>query len=554
MKLSTLIYNKINIKLILIVGVCFILCLINWFCISVTPFIIGKFIDFLVSNKKDISFYFISLLFILLIFDVITSFISNITMTSLTTKVSFFICFNVLHHLKRVNLNFFFRKSSAEINQQINVDSNIISNFVIQVIFRSVGSFLTFILAIFFTFKINVNLACIIIGFIPIYIVFYSLFRKKLFTTGYKYKQTETKLFSEINHQLDNIKIIKLNGWYNKLDYKIKASFKNFYSSTMKYSVFAYLYNSIDKITSSIISIIILVYGGYLLINNQLTVGGLTVISSYVAMINSSVSYYFNLFKNSQDVLVSKKRLENLLLLDKEMNNRLLINNIETISIENLSFKYESSGPIINDVTLEFDIGKIYIIQGENGTGKSTFLDIILGLHKDFTGFVKYNGNNIKDIDLYSLRENVVAIVEQEPMLITDSIKNNLIIGLKGEIEDSTILTACKRIGLESFINSLPSGLNYEINPNSTNLSGGQKQKISLVRAILKNPNLIILDEPTSALDTNSIDKLKEYLIDIKENKIIIIVTHDKGMLDIADEVISMDNPKFKYQFEYELV
>ncbi|WP_446899819.1 ATP-binding cassette domain-containing protein [Clostridium sp. LBM24168] len=164
-----------------------------------------------------------------------------------------------------------------------------------------------------------------------------------------------------------------------------------------------------------------------------------------------------------------------------------------------------------------FGLGKIYCIVGENGCGKSTLINIITGLLYNYSGDVYYNGKNIKDIDMYSLRKENIAVTEQEPR--------------------------CKILNIYYFIDNQSKKFDEMVNEKSNNISGGEKQKISLIRTFIKNSNVIILDEPTSALDKNTVGSLKEVLVNIKRHKIIIFVTHEDNILSIAYEIIKIKSP-----------
>ncbi|MCM3006100.1 ABC transporter transmembrane domain-containing protein [Priestia koreensis] len=541
--IKTLIKEKLSTKVVVLIICCFLLYIINWFCVSATPFLIGKFIDDVIQTKIGINIFYIYILIGLLVLDIVSNYISNILITRLTSKFTFHMSFSALQHLKKVKLEHFSQKNAAEISQQISMDSDHVSEFLISSVFQSVGSLLSLVLCVFFTFQVNTNLAIIILCFVPIYLAFYIVTRKKIFELSFEYSESQIKFFSDMNHQLSNIKIIKINAWYNTLNPKFKKSFQQLYETTMKYSKFAYLYNSVDKITNSILSIIIIIYGGYLLLHNQLSIGGFAIINSYVGMINGSVSYFFNFFKSYKDVSVSKERLENIFLLEKELNHQRPLKSIDTIAIENVSYQYpDATFPIVNSVHYTFSKGNIYLLQGGNGSGKSTFLNVMLGLHSDYNGHIKYNGVEMKELDLYHMREHLVSMVEQEPMLISDTILNNLTLGTQHDISDDVVHDYCKDFGLDYYIQSLPEQLHHHINHSSTNLSGGQKQKLSLIRCFLKEADLLILDEPTSALDIQAIINLKEYLLSIKQKKIIIIVSHDERLNEIADQTIQFNH------------
>lgn len=269
-----------------------------------------------------------------------------------------------------------------------------------------------------------------------------------------------------------------------------------------------------------------------------MTIGDFTIITAYFNMLLTCTSYFLNLGKEYQQAMVSYSRIREILNTPKEINGSLRINSIESIHLRNIKFSYEGK-QIITNFNYTFKKGKIYCILGENGCGKSTLLDLMIGLNYNYSGMIYYNNHNIKDIDMYYVRKKVIGITEQEPSLMNTTIDENIRYGTE-DISKHDINEWCKRFELEKFIKKLPNQLESYIVENSNNISGGEKQKLSLIRTLIKNTDVIIFDEPTSALDKRGVEIFKDIITDIKYNKIIIFITHNMELLDIADEKIYM--------------
>lgn len=185
-----------------------------------------------------------------------------------------------------------------------------------------------------------------------------------------------------------------------------------------------------------------------------------------------------------------------------------------------------------------FVAGKIYSIRGENGAGKSTLINLLLGLYINcYRGEIIYNGIDINKIDLVDLRNKLVGVTEQIPLLLNDTLYNNLLMGSKNfELMNFLI----DYFQLNDFISRLENGINNVINESTTNISGGEKQKIAIIRQLISNPDVMIFDEPTASLDFDSKNKFLKYITKIKANKIIIIITHDDIINDFSDETITI--------------
>lgn len=453
------------------------------------------------------------------------------------SKSAFDMNYDIIEHIKRMPFSYLSNVDTVYLNQRINSDVNELINFVLNNYISIIMNVVNIIFLTYLLIKINLDLAVLLLILIPLYISTYILFKKPLFKSGYKMKEEQSKFFSKLNEQLYNIKFIKTNSLFDILGNKLKKSFGGLLKSVIKYSKISYFFGSCDSTIMNISQIVIFLYGGIAVINKNITLGQFIIINTYFMMIINSISYYLSLGKSYQDANVSYKRTNDILKMKEENNGYIILKEIDEIVINDLYFNYNSKN-IFNNFNYKFKKGNIYCIVGDNGVGKSTLINLILGLYvDDFQGKIFLNGIDIKKIDMYESRKRLIGVTEQEPTLLNDTILNNLTYGLK-DVNCKTINYWIDKFDLKEFFKNLPNGLNYNVNEKVNNISGGEKQKLSLIKTLLKNPDVLILDEPTSALDILSINKMKKALVEIKENKIILIVTHNKNMLEIADNII----------------
>ena len=231
------------------------------------------------------------------------------------------------------------------------------------------------------------------------------------------------------------------------------------------------------------------------------------------------------------------KKISEIIQTESDSNQGKSIDNINEISISNLKFMYDDK-VILNDITHKFERNKSYAIVGTSGSGKTTLLNLLLGKHNDYSGDIYYNNTELREISIDSLFE-VSSFVEQNVFVFDDSIINN--ITMYSNIDEELLNEAIKKSGLAKLIEE--KGPDYRCGENGCNLSGGEKQRISIARALVKKSQLLLLDEATSALDNETSSSITNNLLEIY-NTTKIMITHrlDEEILSKFDEIIVMKN------------
>ena len=206
------------------------------------------------------------------------------------------------------------------------------------------------------------------------------------------------------------------------------------------------------------------------------------------------------------------------------------------IKFNNVNFSFEENKPILKNLNLEIPKNKISQLIGVSGKGKSTIIDLILGLRKPDSGNILFDSINFNDIDMVSFRK-IIGFVPQEPFLYAGSIYNNFEI-FKKNISEEKVNYLLKKCACEDFVHNFSEGIHYDVGERGKNLSGGQRQRISIARALINDPQILILDEPTSSLDLESEKLIIQTLQELKKYLTIILVSHNKNENLIVDQDI----------------
>jgi len=210
------------------------------------------------------------------------------------------------------------------------------------------------------------------------------------------------------------------------------------------------------------------------------------------------------------------------------------------VELKNVSFEYVANQPVLKDVSVLFEGGKMTALVGPSGSGKSTIINLMMRLYDPQSGSVEINGMDLRDVSFASLREHV-SYVGQETFLFSGTVKHNISVG-RDNATDEEIIAAAKAANAHDFIMSMPDGYDSKLGENGSGLSGGQRQRVAIARAMLRDADILILDEATSALDSESEALVRDALERLTLNKTSIVIAHRLSTINRADKIVVMDN------------
>jgi ABC-type bacteriocin/lantibiotic exporter with double-glycine peptidase domain len=339
-----------------------------------------------------------------------------------------------------------------------------------------------------------------------------------------KILEENARLEKELSDTLQGIEVLKS---FSKEDEGIKRTevgLMGFQQIEVRRNLVLAKYNNVVSLIVHIGEVLLLFFGIREVILGNLTLGGYMAFSAYLVSVYApirnmgSLSIFFDFAKRSYG------RVKELLDILPEDSGSTRIDRIDKIEAKNLGFYYNSGDGVIKNLDFTINKGEKVLIEGESGSGKSTLIKLLLGLYRPKQGEIEYNGTALQEIDLKKLREQV-GYISQNVFLFNKTIKENIVLGNR-DISDEELHKLLKECSLHKRVTDFENGLYQEISEKGANFSGGERQRIALVRALVKNPEVIILDEGTSSLDRETEEELLKKIEEKFGDKIIIRVTH----------------------------
>jgi len=475
-------------------------------------------------------------------------YISNTIISYIQNKVITKIRIKLFKHISTLSLSFFNNTKTAELNSILIRDignMRIAFSQSLQKIIVEPMSIISFILLLLI---INIKFSLLVITIIPIsgffsYKIGQSIRRKS--------KRSSIQIASVMNiikETLSNIKIVKIFNTEKKENEKFRNEINKYFNLIFRQAKLSNLLTPINESIGLLVGILIIWFGGLNVLENQsmssedfikfiLLLFAMMQPIRKLANVNALFQNGIAAAERAFNVFDTKDIIE-------ENEKAIKINEFKSsIIFDDVSFKYQNnSDNILNEINTKIKKGQTVAIVGKSGAGKSTFSELIPRLYDVQKGKVLIDDINIKNYTLKSLR-NMIGIVTQNAILFNDTIKNNISYG-SIEVSEKEILKAIDSANLNDLINKLPEGLNTIIGENGVKLSGGEKQRLSIARAIIKNPEILILDEATASLDSESEKKVHKAIDNIIKDRTVIIIAHRLSTIINADKIIVIDQGK----------
>ncbi|MFJ7734158.1 ABC transporter ATP-binding protein [Lysinibacillus sp. NPDC097231] len=509
-----------------------------------SPPILTKYIiDTILPNHVNTELVFFS--FCIFIIPVITGalIIWDLHVSSFVLKIASIIRTKIYSGLQNRQIRWFIKKNTSDLLQRLLDETESVTLFFYQGIGSIIWFNVTILTGILLMSFMSVKLTILLVIFLLLQVFALDRVSRQLNKNSEELLDAQSMMAEHVKETLNGIHYIKSVGKelteVKKFIPKIDMHYKKYQKILIiknKASISRALLNSCSVAA-------IFLYGGKLVIDGNLTVGSLVAISTIYSWITPAFLGYQNAILEAKSISPSINRIREIYFEEiPNIKGDLTPRSLFPIVLENVTLLDSNKNNIINDINFQIDEGKLYQISGKSGSGKSSLIDIVLGIIPPSSGKVEINGIDFHEVNQDWLRKKMFCVTQEIP-LFNGTILDNLLY-VNPMANNEQILRCLEITELTEWINKLPCGLNTHIGELASGISGGEKQRISIAAAILKNPSLLILDESTSALDYKTENKILNNLLSEFPGITIILVNHRDKILPNFDNIISLDQNK----------
>lgn len=478
-------------------------------------------------------------LLILYIISAIFNYIQGIVVAKISAKYTLELRKKVNRKMEKLPLKYFDKKSHGEVLSLITNDIDKISQNLSNTLTETVTCIIAVLGMLIMMFSINVTMTLAIIIILPICMILTA----KIASKGQKYftlrQEGLAKVDTKVEEMLRNHNIVKVFNSEDKILKEFNKENDLLADSTWKSNFIGGIMHPIMMLIGNLSYVVIAFLGGLFVIQGKITVGNIQSFITYAKNFTNPIGSLASIMTELESMIAASERVEDYLSEEEEkkVENPVPLNNVQgNITFDHVKFGYDENKIIIKDFTAHIESGKKIAIVGPTGSGKTTLVKLLMRFYDVNSGNILIDGVNIKDVERTSLRKNI-GMVLQDTWLYSGTIMENIRYG-RLDATDDEVITSAKEAQVHHFIQTLPDSYNLEINEETSNISEGQKQLLTIARAILKNPKILILDEATSSVDTRTEELIQKAMDTLMKGRTSFIIAHRLSTIKNADLIL----------------
>ena len=474
----------------------------------------------------------------------VCSFAQGYTMSGVSQKVAYKLRQDLSIKINKLPMKYFDKKTNGEVLSIITNDIDMLGMNLSQSITQIITSVCTIVGILAMMFSINVTMTLISLLILPIASIIVSVIAKK----SQKYFKKQQEYLGHVNGQVEEIygglTVVKAFNGEQKSINNFKVANEELAKSGWKSQFLSGLMYPLMNFLGNLGYVAVAITGGYFAIQGKISVGDIQSFISYNKQFTQPIAQIAQISGQIQTMIAAAERVfefleedEEIQTATKEIDTDKLAGNVE---FDNVKFGYNDDKIIINDFSAKIKEGQKIAIVGPTGAGKTTIVKLLMRFYDVNSGAILVDGHNIKDFERGNLRK-MFGMVLQDTWLFAGSVKDNIKYG-KEDATEHEVIEAAKAAHVHHFIKTLPNGYNSILNEESSNVSAGQKQLLTIARVILADPKILILDEATSSIDTRTEVQIQQAMDNLMKGRTSFIIAHRLSTIKNADLILVMNH------------
>ncbi len=511
-----------------------------------------------ISNSGGIDFNVINhtvlILVILYIISALCSGIQGVIMSSVSNDISYRLRNKLSKKINKLPMKFFDTKTHGEVLSIVTNDIDTLSQALNQSITSIITSIATVIGILIMMISINVPMTIAAVLIVPICMLVVS----RIVKMSQKYFAMQQDYLGHINGHVEEIygghDIVKAFNGEDKAIEKFDKINETLYHSAWKSQFLSTMMHPIMQFVGNLGYVVISILGGYMVILKRIEVGDILSFTQYVRQFTQQINQLSQVMSTVQSAVAASERVFDFLELEEEVqviDNALSTDGLQgNITFDHVQFGYNPDKIIIHDFNCKVKDGQKIAIVGPTGAGKTTIVKLLMRFYDLNSGRILIDGNDMTKYNRSDIRK-LFGMVLQDTWLFNGTIKDNIKYG-KLNASDTEVKDACHTASVDHFIRTLPDGYNMVLNEEADNISGGQKQLLTIARVILADPKILILDEATSSVDTRTEELIQKAMDKLMEGRTSFIIAHRLSTIKNADLILVMNDGDIVEQGNHE--
>jgi ABC-type multidrug transport system fused ATPase/permease subunit len=448
----------------------------------------------------------------------------------------------LLDHTLRLPMSFFDEKETGYLMTRITSDVQHLRWFFSTTIVYILSETISFIGGVIFLFYLEWRLALVMILPIPVLIWGMGFFTSKTRILDHHGMEEQARVNQQLQESITTSPLIKAFATEQRTVDQLTGQLKRLWQVSLEQVTVDSAADFLIGVMPWVANVAVLAVGAYLVIQDRWTLGSLLAFQGYISFVYNPAEFLASANLQMQNALAALERISALFdIVPEESGTGELVQKLQgDVTFSDVSFAYQPEEPVLRQISFAVQAGEKVAIVGQSGVGKTTLVSLLMRLYQPQSGTIRFDGLPVEDYELHSLRERI-GFVSQRTQLIAGTIRENLRYG-SGDASDHELVQACLAAGIDGYIQSLPGKYDTLLQEGGSNLSEGQRQRLSLARVLIKNPDVVILDEPTSALDATTEKNIFENLPELLKSKTVFIVAHRLATIQQADRILLIED------------